>query len=134
SRLVDRLADEIGGKALLELLLPRERMVELCEGHRARVVPGVDHLLDAAHLATAGLAVEHDVIDERPVQVIGHFASPRFEIGDRAGAEALLAVRALAPPYGQGRAPIALAGERPIDIALQPLAEAAVLDVLRVPA
>ena len=56
--LVDRLADEVGGEALLELLLVLERVVELREGHRAAVVPGVDHRLDPAHLAAALLAVE----------------------------------------------------------------------------
>ena len=56
--LVDRLADEVGREALLEQLLVLERVVELREGHRAAVVPGVDHRLDPAHLAAALLAVE----------------------------------------------------------------------------
>ena len=51
--LVDRLADEVGREALLEQLLVLERVVELGEGHRAAVVPGVDHRLDPAHLAAA---------------------------------------------------------------------------------
>ena len=41
------------------------------------------------------------------------------------------AVRAL--PDRQRRAPVALARQRPVDVALEPLAEAPVLDVLRVP-
>ena len=53
ARLVDRLADEVGREALLEQLLVLERVVELREGHRAAVVPGVDHRLDPAHLAAA---------------------------------------------------------------------------------
>jgi hypothetical protein len=39
----------------------------------------------------------------------------------------------LAAPDRQRRAPVALARERPVDVVLQPLAEAPVLDVLRVP-
>src|SRR5215218_6544160 len=38
-----------------------------------------------------------------------------------------------AAPDRQRSAPVALPGERPIDVALEPLAEAPVLDVLRVP-
>ena len=54
--LVLGLADVVGGEALLELRLVLERVVELREGHRAAVVPGVDHRLDAAHRAAAALA------------------------------------------------------------------------------
>ena len=39
----------------------------------------------------------------------------------------------LAAPHRQRRAPVALARDRPVDVVLQPLAEAAVLDVRRVP-
>ena len=56
--LVLGLADVVGREALLELLLVLERVVELREGHRAAVVPGVDHRLDAPHLAAALLAVD----------------------------------------------------------------------------
>ena len=45
-----------------------------------------------------------------------------------------LAVGGLALPDGQRRAPVALARERPVDVALQPLAEASVLDVVGPPA
>src|SRR3546814_17284385 len=50
--------------------------------------------------------------------------------GADAGDEAALA----AAPDRQGSAPVAVAGERPVDVALEPLAEPAVLDVLGVPA
>ena len=56
--LVLGLADVVGREALLELLLALERVVELREGHRAAVVPGVDHRADAAHLAAAALAAQ----------------------------------------------------------------------------
>src|SRR3954447_475058 len=39
----------------------------------------------------------------------------------------------LAAPDWQRRAPVALARERPVDVALEPVAEAPVLDVLGVP-
>ncbi len=43
-------------------------------------------------------------------------------------------VPVLAPPDRQGRTPVALAGERPVDVVLQPLSETAVLEMFRVPA
>ncbi len=51
ARLVDRLGDEVGGEALLEALEPASELgvvPPLRVGHRARVVPGVDHLGDPA--------------------------------------------------------------------------------------
>ena len=42
-------------------------------------------------------------------------------------------VPALAAPHRQRRAPVALARERPVDVVRQPVAEAPVLDVRRVP-
>ncbi len=69
--LVDRLADVVGGEALLEQLLVLERVVELRPGHRARVEPGVDHGLVPAHLPAALLAGEHDLVDVGAVQVVG---------------------------------------------------------------
>ena len=44
-----------------------------------------------------------------------------------------LGVAVLAAPDRQRRAPVALARDRPVDVVLEPLAEAPVLDVLRVP-
>ncbi len=68
------------------------------------------------------------------MQVVGNLAAALAQVGDRAGAELAVAVGRLAPPDGQRRAPVALARERPVDVALEPLAEAPVLDVLGVPA
>ena len=75
ARLVDPLADEVGREAPLELLLVLERVVELRERHRAAVVPGVDHLGDAPHLAAARLAGQDDVVDVGTVEV--DLARPR---------------------------------------------------------
>ncbi len=55
--LVDRLADEVGGEALIEQLLVLEGVVELRPRHRARVEPGVDHREDPAHRAVAARPV-----------------------------------------------------------------------------
>ena len=131
--LVDRLADEVGREALLEQLLVLERVVELGERHRAGVEPGVDRLDDPPHLRPAGLAAQDDLVDVGPVQVVGHLAAALAQVGHRPGAEALLAVGRRALPDRQRRAPVALARERPVDVVLEPLAEAAVLDVLRMP-
>ena len=132
--LVDRLADELGREALLEQLLSLERVVELRERHRAGVVPGVDRDPGAAHLPAAGLAGQRDLIDVGAVEVVGHLPAALAQVGDRPGAEALLAVLGLTLPDRQRRAPVALARERPIDVALEPVAEPTVLDVLGVPA
>ena len=132
--LVDRLADEVGREALLELLLVLERVVELRERHRAAVVPGVDHRIDPAHLAAALLAGEDDVVDVGAVEVVGDVAAGALaELGDRADAGALMAALAAALPDRQRRPPVAVAGERPVDVVLEPFAEPAVLDVLGVP-
>ena len=133
--LVDRLADVVGREALLELVLVLERVVELRERHRARVVPGVDHADDPFHLALAALlALPGDAVDEGAVEVVRHRAGEVLQFLDRAGAEGLVAVLVGAFPDRQGRAPVAVAGESPVDVVLEPLAEAAVLDVLGVPA
>ena len=133
--LVLGLADVVGGEALLEQLLVLERVVELRERHRAAVVPGVDHRLDPAHLPAALLAVEDDLVDVGAVQVLGDLAPGALaQLGDRAGAEAAVAALPAALPDRQRRPPVAVAGERPVDVALEPFAEAAVLDVLGVPA
>src|SRR5205807_8336359 len=58
-------------------------------------------------------------------------ARQRGELGDRADAR-VVALRT--PPDGQRGSPVAVAGQGPVDVVLQPLAEAPVLDVLRVPA
>ena len=88
---------------------------------------------DAAHLAAALGAGEDDVVDVGPVefQILRNGTGRHLsELGDRADA---VRVPLLALPDGQGRAPVAVAAERPVDVAGQPLAEAPRLDVLRVP-
>ena len=53
------------------------------------------------------------------------------EFGD--GSDAVLVTGGLAAPDRQWSAPVAIAGERPVDVALEPLAESTVLDELGVP-
>jgi hypothetical protein len=92
-RLVDRLADVVGREAVLEVLCPLERVMELGEGHRAGVEPGVDRGRGAAHgaLAALRLAGPGERVDVGAVQVAGDLDSLLAQVGDRAGAEALLA-------------------------------------------
>lgn len=130
--LVDRLGDELRRVALLEQLLVLVRVAVLGEGHRARVVPGVDHLGHPGGGAAALPAVEGDVVDVRAVRVefalVG--AGQPGELGERAHAGEVVL---LAAPDRQRGAPVAVAGERPVDVVVQPVAEAAVLDVLGEP-
>src|SRR5438874_2626191 len=71
---------------------------------------------------------------ERPVRVE---VVPRRILGPlakrRERADSLHPLAAPAAPEGQRRAPVALPGDRPVDVALKPLPEAAVAHVLRVP-
>src|SRR5690606_9789467 len=52
SRLVDRLADEIGRELAFELVAALMRIAPLRERHRAGVVPAVDHIGHALHART----------------------------------------------------------------------------------
>ncbi len=134
ARLVLGLADVVGREELLEGLLVLERVVVLGEGHRAAVVPGVDHRVDAPHLAPAALALDHDLVDVGAMQVLGDRAGRALaQLGDRAGAPAMAAARLGAAPDRQRRPPVAVARERPVDVVLEPFAEPPVLDVLRMP-
>ncbi len=80
------------------------------------------------------VAGEGDVVDVWPVEVVRDLAAALAQVVQRAGAELLFALVGVALPDGQGSAPVALARERPVDVVLQPLAEAPVLDVLGMPA
>ena len=134
-RLVDGLADEVGGEAGLEPPVVGEGVVELGRRHRSRVEPGVEHRREAADRATAaGLGARpRDVVDVGPVQVdVGQVASRQLrELGHRPDAGVRAA--AAAAPDRQRRAPVAVARQGPVDVGLQPAPEPAVLDVLGVP-
>ena len=133
ARLVDGLADEVGREALCELLLVLERVVPLAERHGPGVEPGVDDLGGASHVFAALRAAQHDVVDVRPVQfqVFRHRRRRHLaQLGDTADA---VHVIVLAAPDRQRSAPVAVAAEGPVDVVGQPLAEAALFDVLGIP-
>ena len=132
--LVERLAHEVGGEPAGQPVLALEGVVVLRERHGARVEPHVGHLGHAVRGAAA-LAADGHLVHERPVRVelLAHLhhgvVAQRLE---RPDGRDLLAV--VAAPERQRRAPVALAADGPVDVALEPAAEAAVLDVLGVPA
>ncbi len=134
ARLVDGLRDELRRVALLEDLLVLVRVAPLRERHRARVVPGVDDLRHADRFEGAALrgAGEGDVVDVRAVrvQVRVVLAGQLAQLGARADAGEVVL---LAAPDRQRGAPVAVAGERPVDVVVQPVAEAALLDGVREP-
>src|SRR3954471_7922368 len=84
-----------------------------------------------ALLAGAG---EGDLVDERPVRVdIGEVPAGQLgELGQRADDDQARRVLVVAPDR-QRRAPVAVAGERPVDVVAQPVAVAAPLHGFRVP-
>ena len=130
ARLVQRLADVVGGEPLLEALAVLERRVPLRERHAAGVPPHVDQV---GHPPVgAAVALEGGLVHERPVQVVGDLGPQLPQLLPRAHADGVLAV--LGAPDRERRAPVALAGEGPVHVVLEPVAEPAVLDVLGVPA
>ena len=107
-----------------------ERVMPLRVRHRARVEPAVDDFRDAAVLAA--LVHERHAVDGRPVQVeLAELAARALlELGDGADADVVaVAVR----PERQRRAPEALTRQRPVDVVLEPVAEASFANVLRHP-
>ena len=99
------------GKRSLEQLLVLEGVVQLRPRHRARVEPGVDHRGDAAHRAVAAVSLtgEFDLVDVGAVEVLGDLGALLAQLGDRAGAEVLVAVLRVALPDRQRGAPVAVA-------------------------
>ena len=128
--LVDGFGNIVGlAGVLLEEFFVFERVVPLCHWHGARVEPAVGHIGDAAHGAVDGI-LPGDFVDVGAVQVEFAERTTHFglELGDRADTLAVLAV--VRHPDGQRGAPVALAADGPVDIVGQPVAEAAVLDVV----
>ena len=132
ARLIDRLADVVGGESAFQQVGVLERVMELRVGHGPRIEPAVDHLRDAPVLPTVVRVREDDLIDRGPVEVdIGQApATKRLEFRYRADAQVIAVAIG---PDGQRRAPEAFARERPIDVVLKPVAEASVADRFRHP-
>ncbi len=134
--LVDGLADEVGGVTPVEHLGAPGGMgiAPLGERHGPGVVPAVDDLGHPPRLRSAGRAGQRDVVDVGPMRVEGRDVLSRqlTQLGQRPDAgEVGLVVRA--PPDRQRGAPVAVAGQRPVDVVGQPVPVAAVLDRVGVP-
>ncbi len=109
-------------------------MVVLGERHRPAVVPDVDDLRLAPHLPAAPAGQEH-VVDVGPVgvEVLGHRRGGALaQLGERP--DGVHAVARPAAPQRQRGAPVAVARDRPVHVALEPAAEAPVAHALGVPA
>src|SRR5690606_41788938 len=107
------------------------QVVPLRVGHGAGLEPDIDRV----RFAFVGLTVylEGDLVDVGPVQVEFAEVAPGepLELLDRADADGLSALDTA--PQRQRGAPVALSAECPVDVVLEPLAEAAGADVVRVP-
>ena len=145
--LVHRLGDVVGGEGGEEPLPVPVREAPLREGHRAGVEPAVDDFGDApvhARLAGAGPGdFVHPGLVERQVGVeVGALGAGPLEGGEGlrvplldlgGGGRALPAAGLVVDPEVEGGAPEPLAGERPVHIVPEEVAEPAFPDVLRHP-
>ena len=140
--LPDVLDDEVGRVVRVEPLGVVEGVVHLCEGHRPGVEPDVE---DVAHPAHAGGAARIVGVGPGEVVDVGAVQVDLAVLIARQGAEGLLHLRqrpvdldarvfgVVALPHRDGGPPVAVAGDRPVPGALEPLAELAVLDIARHP-
>ena len=147
--LIDRLADEIGRELGRELLGVPPGIAPLRERHRPRVVPAVNNVRHPPHPRTGGEGrIVRDGVDVRLMnpQIVGQFGTTTFRFLPGFGARSarlgeqfvvtgdrLHAARRLADPDRQRRSPETLAGQRPVDVRFQEIAEPAVANVIRQP-
>ena len=117
SRLVDGLADELGrdGEALSPSPLRRE--APLGRRHRARIEPGVDDGLDAARLPAAFRAGEGDLVDAGRCGSRSARSVPASSESSASEATQRWWPSATAPDRKR-RPPVAVAGQRPVDVVL----------------
>ena len=135
ARLVDRLADEVGGEAVART---RRRSRTGSGTARPASSPSRTTRRAPARCGTRCRSSHsgHAIVTSstygrcRSMPVRSRPGELR-ELGDRADARVVPAV--VAAPHRDRRAPVAVARERPVDVVLEPVAEAAVLDVLGVP-
>ncbi|MBA7588422.1 hypothetical protein ES708_30478 [subsurface metagenome] len=135
-RLVDRLADKIGGEApVLKQRFILKGIVVLGYGHGSGIEPAVDYLGNPPHPGPTFLTIEGQLIDKGSVQVQRLFepGKARLILQFLHTTHALVVPAGLTAPDRQRRPPVPFAGESPVNIILQPVAEAPLLDVLRVP-
>ena len=134
--LADVLHDEVARIVRLEPLDVLEGVVHLGEGHGAGLEPTVQDVGDAAHhgLTRGVVGVgPHEGVDEGAVQVGDLDTEVALQLGVGAVDVGARVVGVVADPHRDGRAPEAVARDRPVARVRQPLAEDAVLDVAGVP-
>ncbi len=132
ARLVERFGDEIRREVTLEQILVFKGVVPLGKRHRSGVKPAVDHLADPGHLAAAFFAAQVDLVDVGLMQldVVRAVVRQALQLGD---ASDQVAVAAAAGPDRQRSAPVALAGDAPVDHVLEEVAEPTIADGFRNP-
>lgn len=148
--LVEGFADEVGGELFGEGLGMLVGVSPLSEGHCAAVVPAVDDFGDAGHTTERiewGLVgdridvgfMDFEVFDE--IGVFGFGSEPDFGplqvgFGEEfvVGADGFLSAGFIAFPDGERGAPIAFAGEGPIDVGFEEVAETTIANMFREPA
>ena len=134
--LPDIFDDEVARKVGVEPRLVLERVVDLAERHRARFEPAVEHVLDPAHGRLAGGVVRvrpGQRVDMRAVQVRRAHAEIPLELVERAVDVDPRELRIVGFPHRDRRPPEAVAADVPVAGVGEPVAEDAVLDVLRHP-
>ena len=134
--LTDVLDDEVAREMGVEPLLVLERIVHLRIRHRTRVEPHVEHVLDAPHGRLAGRIVgvrPGQLVDVGPVQIVRPHAEVALQLVEAAVDVDPRIRRIVGRPHRNRCAPVAVSRDRPVPGTREPLAELAVLDVLRVP-
>ena len=136
ARLVESLADELRRVGGLERLgtARQVRVSPLRERHRPGVVPGIDDVGLPPHRP---VPVRAPKVTSSTKGRCGSSSDRSWpgelgELGQRADADQMVGF-GLASPDRQRRAPVPVAGQRPVDVVSQPLAVAAPLDRLGVP-
>ena len=131
--LVDGFGDEIGWELILEQILVLEGVMPLGDRHSAGVEPGINDFGNPAHFSLTLLALKRDhvYLGAVKVEACQVEAGPLLQFCD--AVDAGLIVARLTFPYWQGGSPVTLAPQCPVYVVRQPVAEASVLDVFRIP-
>ena len=125
ARLIDGLADVIGGIALFEFFLVFKGIMPLRKGHGAGIEPAVYYNGLAAHDAAALGAGHGEGIEHRLMQLyIGRRVGEELQ-KLLAGTHGMVMPAFFALPYGQRSAPVALPRYRPVYYVLKEIAHAA---------
>ena len=131
--LADVLDDEVAGIVMIEPLGVLERVVNLCERHRTGLEPAVEDFGHTTHRRSTGGVVRigpREVVDRRAMQIGDLDAEVALEVVDRAVRIDSRVRRIVALPDRDRRPPEPVATDGPVSGVLEPLSEAAVLDVL----